>query len=209
MMKHYSSQALTPDKRYKLLSGSIIPRPIAWVTTLGAQPDQTLNIAPFSFFSAVASQLPLISLSIGRKADHQQKDTAANILNREEAVVHLVSQSLASEMNQTAASLPSDQSELKLTQLETTPSRTISVPALTAPKVRFETTLYQYVPITGNDNQVLTDLFILEVTDFYFADDVLDTNTLHVDAKQLDPLARLAGPTYGTVTGLFDLKRPQ
>lgn len=208
-MKHYSSQSLTPLKRYKLLSGSITPRPIAWVTTLGPKPNQTLNIAPFSFFSAVASQLPLISLSIGRKQDFQQKDTAVNILNHQEAVIHLVSQPLASEMNQTAASLPSDQSELDLTQLTTTPSQTIAVPALAEPKVRFETTLYQYVPVTGNENQVIADLFILEVTDFYFADDVLDTNTLHVNTKQLDPLARLAGSTYGRLTGLFEMKRPR
>ncbi|GAX08914.1 hypothetical protein IWT5_02083 [Secundilactobacillus silagincola] len=206
-MQHYASKSLNSAKRYKLLSGSIIPRPIAWVTTLGVKPTQTLNIAPFSFFSAMSSELPLITLSIGRKHD-QLKDTAANILDNQEAVVHLVSQSLATEMNQTAASLPRDQSELTLTHLDLTPSKTISVPALTAPKVRFETTLYQYVPVTGDNAQVLSDLFILEVTDFYFADDVLDPKTFHVNATRLDPLARLAGSTYGTVDDLFEMKRP-
>lgn len=206
-MLHYSSQSLTPAKCYKLLSGSIIPRPIAWITTLGPKPDQTLNIAPFSFFSAVASGLPLLSLSVGRKQS-EQKDTAANILANQEAVIHLVSQPLAHEMNQTAASLPHNKSELALTNLETTPSHTISVPALTAPKVRFETILHQYIPITDHHDQVLTDMFILEVTDFYFDDAVLNSKNLHVDAKQLDPLARLAGTTYGTIDGLFEMKRP-
>lgn len=206
-MQHYASKSLNSAKRYKLLSGSIIPRPIAWVTTLGVKPAQTLNIAPFSFFSAMSSELPLITLSIGRKHD-QLKDTAANILDNQEAVVHLVSQSLATEMNRTAASLPRNQSELKLTHLDLTPSKTISVPALTTPKVRFETTLYQYVPVTGDDAQVLSDLFILEVTDFYFADDVLDPKTFHVNATRLAPLARLAGSTYGTVDDLFEMKRP-
>ncbi|MCH5462145.1 flavin reductase family protein [Lactobacillus sp. LC28-10] len=206
-MQHFSSNSLTALKRYKLLSGSIIPRPIAWVTTLGPKPKQRLNIAPFSFFSAISSELPLMTLAIGRK-QNQLKDTAANLLDNQEAVVHLVSQSLATEMNQTAASLPRDQSELDLTQLATTPSQTISVPALVAPKVRFETTLYQYVPITDNQAQVQSDLFILEVNDFYFADEVLDTQTFHVDAAKLDPLARLAGSVYGTVDGLFEMKRP-
>jgi len=206
-MQHYASKSLNSAKRYKLLSGSIIPRPIAWVTTLSTKPKQTLNIAPFSFFSAMSSELPLITLSIGRKHD-QLKDTAANILDNQEAVVHLVSQSLATEMNQTAASLPRGQSELNLTHLDLTPSKTISVPALTAPKVRFETTLYQYVPVTGDNAQVLSDLFILEVTDFYFADDVLDPKTFHVNATRLGPLARLAGSTYGTVDDLFEMKRP-
>lgn len=206
-MLHFSSDSLTALKRYKLLSGSIIPRPIAWVTTLGPKPNQILNIAPFSFFSAISSELPLITLAIGRK-QNRPKDTAVNILDNQEAVVHLVSQSLATEMNQTAASLPSDQSELDLTKLATTPSQTISVPALVAPKVRFETTLYQYVPITDNRAQVQSDLFILKVSDFYFADDVLDPQTFHVDATKLAPLARLAGSVYGTVDGLFEMKRP-
>ncbi|MFC6254414.1 flavin reductase family protein [Secundilactobacillus hailunensis] len=206
-MYHYTRESLTPAKCYKLLSGSIVPRPIAWVTTLGPKPDQTLNVAPFSFFSALASKLPLISLSISRK-QQQPKDTATNLLDNQEAVVHLVSQSLAADMNKTAASLPADQSELDLTSLTTTPSRTISVPALTAPKVRFETNLYQYVPITDKNDQIITDLFILEVTDFYFADDVLDPQSFHVNAQRLDPLARLAGATYGTVDNLFEMKRP-
>ncbi|GAX00985.1 flavin reductase family protein [Secundilactobacillus silagei] len=206
-MYHYTRESLTPAKCYKLLSGSIVPRPIAWITTLGPQPNQILNIAPFSFFSALASELPLLSLSIGRK-QQQPKDTATNLLTNQEAVVHLVGQPLAADMNKTAASLPADQSELALTSLTTTPSRTVSVPALAAPKVRFETTLYQYVPITGKNDQIITDLFILEVTDFYFADDVLDPQSLHVNIQHLDPLARLAGATYGTVDDLFEMKRP-
>lgn len=207
-MQHYSSQTLNPSQRYKLLSGSLIPRPIAWVTTLGPKPNQVVNLAPFSFFSALPTPTPLVSLAIGR-VNRRPKDTANNILTNKEAVIHLVDQSLAQAMNQTAASLPSEQSELDLTHLTTVPSQTVAVPSLAEPKIRFETTLYQHVPINGSNDQVAADLLILKVTDFYFADSVIDPKTYHIDAEAFDPLARLAGPTYGKIDGIFDMIRPK
>nr|WP_246147646.1 hypothetical protein [Secundilactobacillus folii] len=65
------------------------------------------------------------------------------------------------------------------------------------------------VPIKGKDDRPVADLFLLEVTDMFFADSVLDPETLHIDAIDFDPLARLAGPTYGKLDGLFDMIRPR
>lgn len=207
-MRHYSSQELTPAQTYKLISGSLIPRPIAWITTLGPKPEQVLNLAPFSFFSAMPAAMPLVTVSIGRINGHQ-KDTARNLLDSEEAVIHLVDQSLAQEMNQTAVSLPPEQSELDLTKLTVIPSQTVAVPAIAEPKIRFETNLYQYVPVKGPDDRPVADLFILKVVDFFYADSVLDPKTFHVNALDFDPLARLAGPTYGKIHDLLDLIRPK
>ncbi|EPC62847.1 hypothetical protein Lpp14_06355, partial [Lacticaseibacillus paracasei subsp. paracasei Lpp14] len=82
-------------------------------------------------------------------------------------------------------------------------------PGLQAARVRFETKLYQYVPIRNADGDILTDLFILEVHRFHFADTVLDPTTLHIDPTALAPIARLAGPTYAELGRTFTLRRPK
>ena len=104
----------TERENYKLLIGSIIPRPIAFVTSLGK--SGTLNGAPFSYFNIVSSNPPMISLAIQRNGG-KQKDTARNILETKEFVVHIVDQDNVEKVNETAASLPPDQSEIERAQL--------------------------------------------------------------------------------------------
>lgn len=207
-MLHYSSSALSPLQRYKLISGSLIPRPIAWVTTQKT-PESPVNLAPFSYFSTMPSDLPLVTLAIGRKLSGEPKDTANNILVSEEAVIHLVDQAHLETMNQTAASLPADKSEVGLIQAATQPSQTVKVPSLVDAKVRFETTLYQNVPIKNYEDHTVTDLFILEITDFYYDESVLDTTTMHIDPVALDPVGRLSGPNYTNLGEVTHLTRPK
>ena len=104
----------TERENYKLLIGSIIPRPIAFVTTISK--DGILNGAPFSYFNIVSSNPPMISLSIGR-AGGRQKDTARNIIESKEFVVHIVDEQNVEQINQTAANLPPHQSEIELAGL--------------------------------------------------------------------------------------------
>lgn len=207
-MLHYASSALSPLQRYKLISGSLIPRPIAWVTTQKTT-DSAVNLAPFSYFSTMPSDLPLVTLAIGRKLSGKPKDTAANILASEEAVIHLVDQGHLEAMNQTSATLPADESELNLIQAATQPSQTVTVPSLVDAKVRFETTLYQTVPIKNYEDRTVTDLFILEITDFYYDESVLDEKTMHIDPVALDPVGRLSGPNYTNLGDITHLTRPK
>lgn len=173
-----------------------------------AKHDCLINLAPFSFTTGISNQLPLLSVAVLRDRG-QAKDTAANLLARHEAVVHIVSADLTKAMNQTAARLAPDQSELSLIDLPLVASTDIQVPGLQAARVRFETKLYQYVPIRNADGDILTDLFILEVQRFHFADTVLDPTTLHIDPTALAPIARLAGPTYAELGRTFTLRRPK
>ena len=115
-----------------------------------------MNIAPFSYFNIVSSNRPILSLAIQRKQD-AVKDTAKNILETREAVIHILDEDNV-EVNKTAANLPNEESELYLTDLTLTDSVIISVPALTEAKVRFETSLYEHVEIR-NKNKVTADLF--------------------------------------------------
>ena len=106
-MKNFTTDELNrlnPYLAYKLLSGSVIPRPIAWMTT--QSPDGIVNAAPFSFFNVVSSQPPLVSISM-----LGQKDSVNNLLATKEAVIHFVSPVNVAAMNMTAASLPRQMSE--------------------------------------------------------------------------------------------------
>ena len=205
-MINLSASELSPHEQYKLLSGSIIPRPIAWITTQNTA--GLINIAPFSFTTGISNQLPLLSVAILRERQ-VPKDTAANLLARHEAVVHMVSTDLTKAMNQTAARLAPDQSELTLIDLPLIPSTEIQLPGLQAARIRFETILYQYVPIRDAAGIIMTDLFILEIRQFPFAETVLDLPTLHVNTTALAPIARLAGPNYAELGRTFTLRRPK
>ncbi|MGM0218389.1 flavin reductase family protein [Enterococcus sp. AZ126] len=205
-MLHYPTKDLSSKQAYKFLSGSIIPRPIAWVTTLSKE-CKTVNAAPFSFFNAAASEIPLVTLSILRR-DGEIKDTARNILDTQELVIHLVNDQVVQSMNQTAASLAHDQSEIILNKIDTTSSKSVKVPGITAAPIRMEARLHQYVPVKNHDDQIITDLFIVEITDFYFDDNLFDQEKEYVLSEVFKPIARLAGNTYAHIDGLFDLIRP-
>lgn len=205
-MIHYNSDELTKKQQYKFISGSIIPRPIAWVTSL-SKDGSVVNAAPFSFFSAASNELPLITVAILRK-DGEIKDSARNILQRKEAVVHIVDLSLVEEMNQTSAPLPPQESEIDRTSLTLIDSTTVRVPAIKEAKIRFEGTVHQYVPVTDEEGSVVSDLFIIRVTDFFFDEAVVDTANHYILTDQLNPVARLAGSDYATLDKEFQLERP-
>ncbi|MBO0439966.1 flavin reductase family protein [Candidatus Enterococcus ikei] len=205
-MLHYPTKFLSAKQAYKFLSGSIIPRPIAWVTTLNKN-HETVNAAPFSFFNAAASDIPLVTLSILRR-DGEIKDTARNIIDTKELVIHLVNDQVVESMNQTAASLTADQSEIIINKIETTASNSVTVSGIKAAPIRMEARLHQYVPIKNHDDQIITDLFIVEITDFYFDEAIFDQESEYILPEVFKPIARLAGNTYAHIDSLFDLKRP-
>lgn len=190
-MFHYKAEQLDKKQQYKLVSGSVIPRPIAWVTSL-SKDGSVVNAAPFSFFSAASNELPLLTVAILRK-DGVIKDTARNILDRKEAVVHIVDQSVVEEMNRTSAPLPPDQSEIDQTQLTLVDSLSVKVPSIAEAKIRFEGVLHQYIPVKNEKDEVVTDFFFIRVTDFFFDEAVFDQEKEYILTDKLNPVARLAG----------------
>lgn len=156
-MIFYSAKELTTKQNYKFLTGSIIPRPIAWITTMNQETD-VINAAPFSYFNIVAKDLPLVSLSINRK-NKQMKDTAYNLLNQHEGVIHIVNDTILTEMNQSAASLASEESELSHNNLTLLTSKEVTVPAISEAPIRFEVRLHQYLPIKNNNGDIVSDLY--------------------------------------------------
>ena len=193
----------TERENYKLLIGSIIPRPIAFVTSLGK--SGTLNGAPFSYFNIVSSNPPMISLAIQRNGG-KQKDTARNILETKEFVVHIVDQDNVEKVNETAASLPPDQSEIERAQLTPVQSTQISVPGIKEAKVRFECTLEHSVELGGEDSTGC-DLLIGKVVQFHI-DDCLHENG-RINPLALGAVSRLAGQSYAKIGEIFELERPK
>lgn len=201
-MHYLDPKDLTQRENYKLLIGSIIPRPVAVVST--QSPDGIVNIAPFSFFNIVSSEPVILSLAIQRK-EGELKDTARNLLATKEAVVHILDQTNVQEANKSAALLPADQSELTVSGFTTTTSKTIAVPGLKEANVRLETILHQHVPIK-KDQQTTADLLLLEVVGYQIAEDVYQDGK--IDPRALQAVSRLAGNSYATIGEIFDIKRP-
>lgn len=201
-MIHLDPQNLTQRENYKLLIGSIIPRPVAIVTTRSDK--GTLNIAPFSFFSIVSSEPAIVSIAVQRKKGGM-KDTARNLLTTKEAVIHILDRSNVAAANQAAALLPAEQSELTVANFTPVPSQTIGVPGLQEAKIRFETTLYQHIPIIEEETKV--DLLLLKITGYQINEEVYEEGK--INPKKLVAVSRLAGNSYAEIGEIFDLARPK
>ncbi|MEC0127386.1 flavin reductase family protein [Paenibacillus pabuli] len=197
---------LTGRDNYKLMSGSVVPRPIAFVTTL-SQDGSVINAAPFSFFNVVSSDPPLLSISIARK-NGVMKDTARNVLAGQELVVHICDESIALDMNETAAMLEPHESELERTNLTTVPSTVVAVPGILEALIRMECRLYQHIPVSNDEGQPVSDLLLVRIVQYHFNEKVYDPATNYILMDQLKPISRLAGNDYAKLGERFTVIRP-
>lgn len=186
---------------YKLLIGTVIPRPIAFVTTQSE--DGVVNGAPFSYFNIVSSNPPMVSLAIQRTND--LKDTARNIYNNQEFVVHIVDDENVEKINKTAASLPATESEIELANLTPIKSEIVSVPGIKEAKVRMECKLVQSIPFGGEGPG--SDLFIGEIVRFHIDETIYKDG--RIDTRGLNAVSRLAGSNYATIGNIFSIERPK
>lgn len=187
---------------YKLLIGSIIPRPIAFVTTLSE--EGIINGAPFSYFNIVSSNPPMISLAIQRPSG-RLKDTARHIYHNHQFVVHIVDDTNVAKINETAASLPVTESEIELVNLTIEQSKCVSVPGVQEAKIRMECKLVQAIPLGSEEHR--TDLFIGEIVQFHI-DETIYTEG-RIDPRGLNAVSRLAGSDYATIGSIFTIERPE
>jgi flavin reductase (DIM6/NTAB) family NADH-FMN oxidoreductase RutF len=193
----------TERENYKLLIGSIIPRPIAFVTSTSQ--NGVLNGAPFSYFNIVSSNPPLVSISIQRSGG-KQKDTARNILETKEFVIHVVDDLNVDQINQTAASLPPDQSEISLANLTPIESTRVSVPGVKEAKVRFECILEHSIELGGVDTPG-TDLIIGKIVQVHIDEKIYENG--RIDPVGLGAVSRLAGTNYAKIGEIFSIERPR
>lgn len=203
MMKSIDPLNQSERDNYKLLTGSIIPRPVAWVTTLAE--NGKINAAPFSYFNIVTADPPMISVSVQRKQG-SRKDTSRNAVREGEFVVHIGDELSVEKLNITAASLPPDESELEHAGLTPVPSDNVRVPGIAEAKIRMECVLEQAIPLGGTPDSPAADLLIGRVVRFHIDESLLDQGRILAEA--LKPVSRLAGSHYAKLGETFSLERP-
>lgn len=196
----FDPRTLDEKSVYKLLAGSVVPRPIAWVSTVS--PAGEVNAAPYSFFNVMASEPPLLGFAVSER-DGRKKDTMANIEATGEFVVNIVPEVLAEPMNQTAANYPPGVNELAEVGLETAPSLRVKPPGIAASPIRMECRLRQVIDLGANYRWIVGEVVL-----FHVADD-LALERGRIDLKKLAPLGRLVGNSYIRGGEPFELARKE
>jgi flavin reductase (DIM6/NTAB) family NADH-FMN oxidoreductase RutF len=198
-------ETLSRQSIYKILIGSVVPRPIGWISTV----DQAghPNLAPFSFFNVVCPKPPTVLFCpMIRGTDGNTKDTLNNVKVTGEFVVNIVTEELVPAMIASSVEIASEVNEFELTGLETTPSVAVRPPRVAQSPIHFECKLTQIVEI-GN-NRGGGSVVIGEIVHLHVDERVL-LGEDKIDLTALKPIGRLAGSAYVRVTDLFEIDRPK
>jgi len=194
-------QTMKSESTYKLLIGCVVPRPIAWVSTVGA--DGVNNLAPFSFFMGVCGDPPTIAFSSGPRAkDH--KDTLRNAEHTGDFVVNIVDDDRAEAMNLSSGEYPAGVDEFALTGLTAAPGVKVRAPRVVEAPVSLECRVAQIIPVGRGPHS----LVLGEIVYFHVRDDVYEAATGRIDVARLKPIGRLAGHQYSYIHDIFEMKRP-
>ena len=200
------TQVLKPDAMYKLMIGCVVPRPIAWVSTVDAA--GVANLAPFSYFMAITHDPPTIAFSASPRAEYAgvpgKKDTLRNVEITREFVVNLVDDALAEAMNVTSGEYPPEVDEFAQAGLAIAPSVKVKAPRVAAAPINMECHLQQIVPIGNRPSH----LVIGRIVHLHLRDDVYDAASGRIDMHRLRPVGRLAGNLYSHIHDIFEMKRP-
>ena len=189
---------------YRLLIGAIVPRPIAWVSSISA--EGRLNLAPFSFFNGVCSNPPSLLFCPVNHADGREKDTLRNIRETKEFVVNIVSEELATQMNQTSGDYPPEVNEFNVVGLSPSRCNKLSAPRVKEAPVSFECELIEIVKV-GPGGAGSGHVVIGKIVYAHFAPGVYENGRVLID--KVKPIARLAGMSYCPVREVFELPRPK
>ncbi len=187
---------------YKLLIGSVVPRPIAFVSTQNSS-GQT-NLAPFSFFMGVSSNPPCLAFSVAR-GEGYTKDTLQNIQDSGELVVNSVSDWMVEAVVHCAANFPAGVSEFEQSGLTPIPSKRVSAPRVKESAIQFECRVQQIVQI-GDGSPGSTHLVIAKILLAHIAENAYDKGRILLE--ELRPVARLGGTNYGLLGDVFSIPVP-
>jgi flavin reductase (DIM6/NTAB) family NADH-FMN oxidoreductase RutF len=197
-------QTLGERETYKLLIGCVVPRPIAWVSTVDLAGVH--NLAPFSFFNAIGSNPPAISISIGYvDSVDGRKDTLRNISDTGEFVVNIVDEDLAQAMNATSASYPPGVDEFEIAGLVAVPCATVRPARVAGAPVSLECKLFTMVPVGQGPGSATLAIGVIQM--IHARADIINARR-YIDITKLRPIARLAGASYAYVHETFDMVRP-
>ena len=192
--------------KYNPFKSCIIPRPIAWITTISN--DGIDNCAPYSFFNGVASDPPMIMFANNGPSPIKEgpKDTFSNIKNNNEFVVNISTYESKDKMNETCMPLESDKSEIDFASLETKTSKLVKPKSLKISPINMECILHKIVDLPVINNNEYNGIIIGRVIGISIEDDYIKDG--RVDVKKLKPLARLGYMDYSVIDNIFEMNRP-
>ncbi|MFC6941102.1 flavin reductase family protein [Salinirubellus sp. GCM10025818] len=195
-MVEYDAESLTDREIARIVKSAVTPRPIAWISTVSE--DRVDNLAPFSSYNYVSSSQPVVTFHSPNEANGGLKDTARNAVDTGEFAVNVVTEPLMEAMDHTSASLPPEESEFDLAELERADCTTIDAPRVAAAPVTMECTLH-------DTHEVFDRLMVLgEVRHFHVSEAVITDGK--VDQRKLPTVGRLGGPYY-TVSEPVEFER--
>jgi flavin reductase (DIM6/NTAB) family NADH-FMN oxidoreductase RutF len=203
----FDPTALPPPAVYKILIGCVVPRPIAWVSSVDAAGIR--NVAPFSYFMAITNDPPTIAFSSSpRRAEAGGrpglKDTVRNVQATGDFVVNVVDDAMAEAMNLTSGEYGPEVDEFALAGLTAAPSAKVNAPRVAEAPISMECRLARIIPV-GN---APANLVLGEIVCFHVRDDLYDPTTGRLIMDRLRPVGRLAGDLYTHVHDIFEMKRP-
>ena len=194
----FDFDTLDAANRYKLLVGLVIPRPIAWTTTVSAA--GIVNAAPFSFFNVIGDDPPMVMISIENRDSGPMKDTSRNILETAEFVVNIVDEGTVENMHACAVEFPPEVSETQALGLKTAASRAVKPPRLSESPVSLECRLHTHLDL-GSRHLVIGTVHWMHVRD-----GVLDPKTLRVKMENYHPVGRLYANRYAKTRDQFAIE---
>ncbi|MGO7959285.1 flavin reductase family protein [Rhizobium leguminosarum] len=202
MAVSFDFKQLTERERYKLMIGTVIPRPIALVTTVDE--NGRINAAPFSFFNCLSADPPILAIGVENNADMSFKDTGHNIRMTEVFTVNIVSFVIAEAMHVCGAKYPRGVDELKEAGLTAMPGEKVASPFIAEAPAAFECKRHVTLEL-GRSRQIVMG----EIVYAHYRDGVVDPERLHVDPAAVDAIARLGGDTCATIRDRFEMLTPK
>jgi len=195
---------ITQSEVYKILSGSVIPRPIGWVSTISE--NGVPNLAPFSFFNVVGEDPPHVMFSTVRPGN-SNKDTLNNVLTTKQFVVNMATEDLAEAVNNSSATLPPDVNEFDYAGVTQAPCSKVKAPRVLESPISFECELVHHYSLEDHKHGGAT-IMIGRVVMFHIDESVMLDN-YKINPEIYRPIARLAGSNYAKLGEIFSIKRPQ
>ena len=192
---------LSARDKYKLMIGTVVPRPIALVTTI--DPKGRVNAAPFSFFNCLSADPPILALGVENHPDMRFKDTGLNIRLTEVFTVNIVSRAIAEAMHLCAVPFPPEHDELQAAGLTAMPGRKVASPWIKEAPAAFECRRYVTLEL-GKSRQIIMG----EILFAHYHSAIVDAQRMRVDPARLDAIARLGGNTCSTIRDRFEMMTP-
>lgn len=196
---HFDFADLTARERYKLLIGTVIPRPIAFITTVSK--DGQRNAGPFSFFNVLTHDPAIVAIGVENYEDGRMKDTSRNIRDTEDFTVHIVDDALAAQMEICAIKFGPGVDELVEAGLETVPGQAVKSPRIVTAPAALECRRYMTLEV-GKAREIILG----KVLGIHIRADIVDPTNLHVDQIGMDAIGRLGGNSYARTRDQFDIK---